>query len=357
MKGGKLMEKNYDVKRFIKRLRKGAVKKSIMASLISALFALAAFAGFGWYFGFTAVWAYGVCFAGVLGVSFPLFYFFKYRASERAAALAIDELGLEERMITMESLKNDDSYIARRQREDTLEALSKVNEKRLSLVLTTALLACFAVALPLGAGFTTVSVLAANGVLPYGREVAQSGRLSNYSLIYTAGEGGSLEGKTAQRVTSGKEGSYVVAVADEGYIFLKWSDGERDSVRRDTPTDTDVKVEAVFGLLSDYNGDIPLSGPGSNGNNPSNDGSENNSSDAPPMESESSNDPNNDYPGGGIGGGGEGDPENQIVDGNTFYGDEYGDSYQDAVDRMNGDSNLSDEDKGLIGGYYDGIGR
>lgn len=352
------MDTNYDVKRFIQRLRKGAVKKSIMASLVVSLFALAVFAGAGWYFGFTAVWVYAVCFAGVACAAFPLFYFLKYHKSEREAALAIDELGLEERMITMESLKGVDSYMARRQREDTLEALSKVNEKRLSLVLSTALVACLAVALPLGAGFTTVSALAAEGVLPSGREVAANGKLINYSLVYTAGEGGSLEGRVNQRVASGKEGSYVIAQADSGYIFIKWSDGLKDSARRDIPTDTDIELEAIFAKLGDYDPDEGLLGPGDKNGNKGE--GEQSNSDAPPSDSSSPNEyPSKDPSDGGGAGGGESDaPANQIIDGETFYGDKpYDDAYQDAMDRLNGDSDLSDSDKGLIGSYFDAIGR
>ena len=218
------MKEISEARRFINRLRRGAIKKSLIASFSVALSVIAVCSAFGWYYGFDKLWVYAVVFFGVALAAFPLFYLLKYRKSEKAVARAIDDLGLEERMLTMESLKGVDTYIARRQREDTMAALSQVSEKRLSLLLSTALLACFAVALPLGAGFTTVSALSANGILPSGREVAE-GVPAKYTLSYTASEGGSLQGATRQYVTENTSGSYVIAEADDGYIFIKWSDG------------------------------------------------------------------------------------------------------------------------------------
>ena len=55
---------------------------------------------------------------------------------------------------------------------------------------------------------------------------------------YIAGEGGSIDGRAKQsvEVTKGKEVSFnrVTAVANEGYYFVKWSDGLDSSVRIDT---------------------------------------------------------------------------------------------------------------------------
>jgi len=347
-----------DTKRFVKRLKHGAVKKSVMAAICVAFFVLAVFAGIGWYFGFKAVWAYAVAFVGVVLAAFPCFYFLKYKKSEKSVALAIDELGLEERMITMESLKGDDSYIARRQREDTLSVLATVNEKRLSLVLSTALLVCLAVALPLGAGFTTVSALSANGILPSGHEVTQ-GVPARYNIQYSATEGGRLTGSTVQRVSDGETGSYVIATPDDGYIFLRWNDGVKDNIRRDTVNGNDVSVKAVFVKLDDYLFQLGINDPdaekddnGENGGN-SNTGSEKSNDDAPPSDDKGQQNGPTD----GAGGGSE-DESGYIVDGNTFYGGKVlEDAQQSAADRINGNSELSDAEKAMIDGYYDSIAR
>lgn len=355
--GGSVMRECKDARKFIEKLTRGAVKKSVMASIVVALFSLAIFAGIGWYFGFLSVWVYVPVFFAIIAVFTPIFYFAKYRKSERAVASVIDELGLEERMITMESLKDDDSYIARRQREDTLGALAKVSEKRLSLVLSTALLVCLAVALPLGAGLTTVSALSANGVLPFGRDVAK-GIPAKYSLIYTATDGGTLSGKTEQRVTEGEAGSFVVAVPGAGYVFVKWSDGVKDNARSDVPTDGDITVKAVFEALADYDPDEAFRKPGEG---QSDSDSEKKNDDAPsdsggePQPGDPSKD--GDDNGGGTGGGAA-DESQLIIDGKTYYGDKiYDDAHQNAIDRVNNDSKLTSGDKNLIDDYFNSIGR
>lgn len=347
------MKEYNDVTRFVERLKRGAVKKSVIASIVVSLFSLAVFAGVGWYFGFKEVWAYLVVFVGVIAIAAPLFYFLKYRKSEREVALAIDSLGLEERMLTMESLKGEDTYIARRQREDTMSALKFVSEKRFSLALSSALLVCLAVAIPLGAGFTTVSALAAEGVLPFGREVAK-GTPSKYSLVYTASEGGSLQGLVKQYVTGGEDGSCVIAVADDGYEFVKWSDGYKNAVRFDLAVDGDVKVKALFDALDDSNADEELYSPESSRNGEKGNQSEQGGQDGPPS-GEPSQQPGDDSGNGA--GGGPGDESDKIIDGNQSYLDTLGKERESANERVNSDPNFTDRDKKLIDDYYSKIDK
>lgn len=353
------MRENSEIKRFIKRLKHGAIKKSLIASFTVALVIITITTAVGWYYGFDKLWVYAVVFFGVALAAFPLFYLLKYRKSEKAVAQAIDSLGLEERMLTMESLKGVDTYIARRQREDTMAALSQVSEKRLSLLLSTALLACFAVALPLGAGFTTVSALSANGILPSGREVAE-GVPAKYTLSYTASEGGSLQGATQQYVTENTSGSYVIAEADDGFIFVKWSDGLKSNVRCDTPTDEDIKVKAIFESLSDYNADEEMFGPeiakGSSGDKKGQ--PEKNNPDGPPSPSPDPSNPDKPGDPSNSAGGGADDPSNIVIDGKTYYdGKVLDDAQKNSVDRANSDSNLTDKDKSFMDDYYAAIDR
>lgn len=53
-------------------------------------------------------------------------------------------------------------------------------------------------------------------------------------VIFQAGEGGTVEGVREQNVTYGGKGETVVAVPDEGFKFVKWSDGETKAVRENT---------------------------------------------------------------------------------------------------------------------------
>ena len=68
----------------------------------------------------------------------------------------------------------------------------------------------------------------------------------NYTLTYTAGNGGRIIGTLMQTVESGSEGASVIAVADEGYEFAGWSDGVETAERKDTNVKKDIIVTALF---------------------------------------------------------------------------------------------------------------
>lgn len=51
-----------------------------------------------------------------------------------------------------------------------------------------------------------------------------------FTLSYTAGTGGTIQGETEQTVTFGGSGSAVTAVPDTGYAFTGWSDGVTDNI-------------------------------------------------------------------------------------------------------------------------------
>lgn len=69
---------------------------------------------------------------------------------------------------------------------------------------------------------------------------------NEYTLKYAASAGGSVTGKTEQVVEESKDGSTVVAVADFGYTFVKWSDGVTTAERTDKHVDGNVTVTAEF---------------------------------------------------------------------------------------------------------------
>lgn len=70
----------------------------------------------------------------------------------------------------------------------------------------------------------------------------------NYTIVYATGEGGYIDGETTQEVESGKDGSAVIAVPDDGYEFVKWSDGRTDATRQDINVSADITVTAEFKL-------------------------------------------------------------------------------------------------------------
>lgn len=75
---------------------------------------------------------------------------------------------------------------------------------------------------------------------------------NTYTLTYTAGAGGTIEGTNPQFVLHGNDGTAVVADGDEGYIFLDWSDSPFEGVsdggyRQDTNVTSDIDATAIFG--------------------------------------------------------------------------------------------------------------
>lgn len=67
-----------------------------------------------------------------------------------------------------------------------------------------------------------------------------------YSLTYTPGANGSVNGDTSQTVGEGEDGTEVIAVPDSGYIFVNWSDGVTSASRTDTNVMADINVTANF---------------------------------------------------------------------------------------------------------------
>lgn len=67
-----------------------------------------------------------------------------------------------------------------------------------------------------------------------------------YEVRYTAEEGGRIEGKPTQQVAYREDGEPVTAVAEFGYMFVKWSDGNESAERQDTRITEPLEVAAEF---------------------------------------------------------------------------------------------------------------
>ena len=72
------------------------------------------------------------------------------------------------------------------------------------------------------------------------------------SLKYQATRGGTIQGITEQTIFEGLIGTSVTAIADEGFNFLKWDDGDTNQERTDTPI-RDVVYTAIFVENQDTN--------------------------------------------------------------------------------------------------------
>ncbi len=81
--------------------------------------------------------------------------------------------------------------------------------------------------------------------------------IKTYTIKYTAGPGGLINGASPQTVSHGASGSLVTAVPSAGYHFVKWSDDVMTAARTDTNITANKTFTANFAEASpwDFNGD------------------------------------------------------------------------------------------------------
>ena len=179
----------------------------------------------------------------------PLFYKFIFKPTTKEIATRIDELGLEERIITMAELDGDESYIAKRQREDAINSLKSISEKLLKIVISIPMALVLGVSTALGGGMTTVAALSSAGIIDNGTkivEVIKNEKPALYTIEYSVEGDGEIEGDIIQNIENGKNGSMVIAVALPGNVFYMWSDGLEDPVRYESRVKENIEVTAIF---------------------------------------------------------------------------------------------------------------
>lgn len=273
-----------------------------------------------------------------------ILYFVKYRPTPKSSAKRLDGLGMRERMITMLELKDDDSLIAKIQREDAKEKLSSIPTSRIKIALSTTMIVLMSVFGILSVGMTTVSALAAAGVIQSGNEVLDDTIEEiepevYFSVTYEAEDGGYIDGEADQLVLEGGNAEPVTAVAEEGYVFVEWDDGLSRPGRQDNKITDHVVYVAIFELIMEED-----EGEGDNEDQPTDS----------PKESEDAEQqrPSDDPQDSSGSAGGKYEEVNQIIDGNKYYR-EYLEFYQELMrERLEteGDS-LSEEERAIIEGY------
>lgn len=378
-KGGEKM-KNQLFRKYRRRIVKEGILKSVFYGLIVGSVALFITAFFSWFFGFRAgLWlAIGLFAVGTV-LTACLMYFLKFRPTSKQIAARADALGLEERLITMYELQGDESYMATIQRKDALQAMSKVDAMLIKIVVSVTLIVVLVAALLVGlGGGTVVSSLYYTGAIPSGMELL-SGEEAYFTFTcsYTVGSGAdsgiivlwtddlaaseeAVEDPTAgltpveasYSVKEGENAPAVYAVPAYGYAFVGWSDGVTDPYRQDMALRGSINVSANFvqimpdveALEQDLyykNGDGNGNGgpsnfqqPGTGAGNPSNE----------PGKGDGTGETRRDV------------LNQQIIDGDKFYGDYFSDSYGDAQDRLGSDSNIPEDMKGWVSDYFGNIG-
>ena len=352
-------------KNYYKKLAKEGFLKSFLFALTVGFIALFISAGLIWFIDPKLVWICPIVFVIVVVALTPLLYYKKFMPSEKYVAKRVDELGLEERMLTMVELEGNDSYIAKVQKEDALRALSEVNASFIKLVVTLPLILAVIISGVFGLSMTTVTALSAKEIVPPGNEVVggedPEDEIVEYEVLYTVdGGGGEIFGLTDdagpfQIVEKGGSTLPVIAVADEGYFFVGWvyEDGssvENDSmepVRQDFDIQENTTILALF-AEADEEGESDGDGDGSNA-----DGDDSQNKPGSGQQKPGEGKPK---PGQGPGaGGGAYEPNNNVIDGKTDYGDIFDDALSEALDEINADGSLTQEEKDIINGYIDNI--
>lgn len=77
-------------------------------------------------------------------------------------------------------------------------------------------------------------------------DVTASFAIDAFTLTYSAGSHGSIQGPASQTVEYGADGEPVTAVADDDYRFVGWTDGSTENPRADYGVTGDIAVTATF---------------------------------------------------------------------------------------------------------------
>lgn len=356
-------------RKYYRRVAKEGILRSLLFSLTVGCVVLAVTEAFSWFFGFTAgVWIGPLLLVAVTAGLTPLLYFKKYRPTAKAIAARVDSLGLEERALTMTELENDASFIALKQREDTVEKLRGVDHMLLKVTVSAVVVLSLCVCGFLGVGTMTTEALQVAGVIPSGMELLSGETVKktfyvSYSVeegegrivFYTENQAEEQPVNSPIEVTEGENAPAVYAVAntDRNWAFVRWTDGLRDPYRSDLGITENISVGAVFAQLSDIDVDDPQLPPEmSPGPGESQDGDgEGGSGDQQPPDGEGGGDQQEE------GGGSRNDANQQIYDGNSYYGDDYANAYDESMERLGSDDDLSDRQKSWIQEYFESIER
>lgn len=406
-------------KKYYKKIGRESILKALLCGLTIGFSLMFVCIAASWLAGFKAGIYIGLgLFVAATAIATPLFYTFRFRPTTKKIAQRIDTLGLEERILTMAELENDDSFIAMKQREDALKAMKSVSSEMLKIAVSVPLIAAVAISATLGTGMTVAAAVAPDGgkhfvdglkekhtyeitytvegkgwVIDFtkkenaaliaamkerarqreidkanGKEVTEDETLpdtfqSRLGIVYTAIDetaqativldGANYEDTTYTfEVTEGEEfGVKLMALPQKGYVFVGWSDGVTSPYREDMEATATKTVTATFEKVTDWvNGG---KGDGQDqGEEPGDADSGNGSSSS---SGDGSGDGNNNNTSNSNGEGSKAAPANQIINGETYYGDVFEDAYREMLERMKNNNSLSEAEKKAISDYLDSI--
>ena len=322
--------------RFDSVLRREALIKSLLLGAVFGAGVGFVLATVFWFLEANGIVAAIVVFALVTAALTFAFYKTVFAPTVKKNAKRLDRYGLDERLITMVELEGDDSFIAEMQRRDAVETLERLDKKRVKLKIATAIIVLVITigTLFLGA-FTTELLITVVDGFPSGMDVwlmiFPPEPPEKFEVTYTVGKGGYLIGDGEQVVVDGDSSLPVLAVAEDGYMFLAWNDGIANPSRFDKSVKKDITVSAIFIAVKDAEDA----------------GDDEDEPDDVPGEGMGPGDKNN--PGGG---GGKYEEVNQIIDGDTYYRDVYEQYYEELLAALEERDDLTDEMRDIIEAYF-----
>lgn len=370
------------MKQYYQRLAKEGWLNAFFAALIVGFFVMLLTAFAFWFIAFKYSWIAFIVLAVVTAACTPLFFFTKFKPSKKQIAQRVDELGLEERLLTMTELENDDSYIARKQREDAQAALANIQAKWLKIVASIPLIVGASVMMVCSVAMTTVAIASANGYISSGQEIIEEATQPEpitYAVEFLEDGGGIIEGEILQIIEEGGTIESVIAVPDEGWYIEEWRweiGGEEFTLTEtdvffveDLFVETDIVITAVFAEAGDGSG----GGGGGEGEGEDGESQEADSDEGEPegepsegepeegeegkegeSDPEGENDPDSDNAGAGQGG--TSHESDQIKDGKTDYGGTvYDEAVNDAQDELGSNDEIPEDWKDIISDYYENI--
>ena len=370
-------------KHYLRLVLEGVIK-SVLVGLAIGFAANFLTALLAWVFSFGGVWLTIGVGIGAWLVSGVLFYFLKFRPTISETAERMDRLGLEERMITMIELEGDNSYIAKIQRENARASMAHVEGRKIKLRIPRVAISLAIIAAVLGSSMTTVKGLADSGEIPSFDELVEDDPYANYlEVFYEVDDGGYIEGEPAQLIEPGGSTTPVVAVAEDGWVFVGWDDGKTELERYETNVTQSLYFIAVFEEITDdgegneggeageggegkdkAEGDKAEDLPANGGANVESDqsGAEGSEGDGSGSKGESdggqgSSDEQGEGKGDGKGqgAGGKWQDSNQFIDGNTYYRDYLDYYYQYALEIFEENGEIPPELREFFEAYYDSI--
>jgi len=346
--------------KYRKKLTMEGVFRSILIGALVGLCVMLVLAGTFWYLGNKELtWLPPVAFLGMTGILFVVLYLIKYRPTDKSIARRLDSLGLEERVITMQEYQNDDSYIARRQREDAEQALREVQSNQLKFKMKKGFTIALIIIAVLSVGAWVLQILMQAGILRPGGDLFEEifPDPDKYYLQYEVIGDGFIDGELLQELTVDNPATAVEAIAMEGWVFVGWDDGKEHPYRQDGNAIEQMKkmgveemtLTAVFQEVS-YGEGEGMPGPAEDEEGmkmPAKPGEEGEGQ-GKPGENEGETRPSQM-------GGGKYEPNNQVIDGETWYGGEYDGARGDASDEVSTNGDINGDQSDATNDYFNNI--